>query len=132
MLTVAPLCWAGNVVLARGIVDTIHPLSFLLYSIGIGSLVLLPIYFWERCYAGTFILDKTALASILYVSLFPSLVAYFFWNRGVELIGANRAGPFINFIPVFASFMAIVWLNESLKAFHIAGMALFNKPRNYP
>jgi drug/metabolite transporter (DMT)-like permease len=27
-------------------------------------------------------------------------------------------------IPVFASLMAIIWLGESLKAFHIAGMLL--------
>jgi drug/metabolite transporter (DMT)-like permease len=112
----------------------IHPLSFLLFTMGIGSLGLSPIYLWERWHVGLFVLDQTTLASILYVSLFPSLVAYFCWNRGVELIGANRAGLFINLIPVFASLMAIVWLNESFELFHfigltmvITGMVLFNK-----
>ena len=46
------------------------------------------------------------------------------WNKGVELIGANRAGLFINVIPVFASFMAVVWLQESLKLFHFTGLLL--------
>jgi drug/metabolite transporter (DMT)-like permease len=62
--------------------------------------------------------------SILYVAIFPSIVAYFSWNRGVEMIGANRGGLFINLIPVFASLMAIILLNESLMIFHVVGMVL--------
>jgi len=112
----------------------IHPLSFLLFTIGVGSLGLLPVYLWEISCSGPFLVDSTAVFSILYVAVFPSLVAYLCWNRGVELIGANRAGLFINLIPIFASFMAIAWLDESLKTFHcvglllvFAGMVLFNK-----
>ena len=112
----------------------IHPLSFLLFSIGIGSLGLLPIYLWKDVSHGLTGLNATFMTSILYFALFPSLVAYFCWNKGVELIGANRAGLFINLIPVFASFMAVVWLQESLKLFHFArlllvfvGMVLFNR-----
>ena len=101
---------------------------------GLGSLGLLPIYLWEMAYCGPFVINKSIFFSILYVALFPSLVAYFCWNRGVELIGANRSGLFINLIPVFASIMAIFWLDESLKLFHFigillvfSGMILFNK-----
>jgi len=58
------------------------------------------------------------------VALFPSIVAYFCWNRGVAVIGANRTGLFINLIPVFAAILAIIFLGESLKSFHMVGMAL--------
>ena len=102
----------------------IHPLSFLLFSIGIGSLGLLPIYLWKDFSDGLTGFNATFITSIVYFALFPSLVAYFCWNKGVELIGANRAGLFINLIPVFASFMAVVWLQESLKLFHFAGLLL--------
>jgi drug/metabolite transporter (DMT)-like permease len=46
------------------------------------------------------------------------------FNRGVELIGANRAAPFFHLIPVFGSVMAIVFLGERLRLFHLAGYAL--------
>jgi drug/metabolite transporter (DMT)-like permease len=49
-------------------------------------------------------------------------VAYFCWNRGIEIIGANRAGLFINLVPVFASILAILLLNETLQYYHVAGM----------
>jgi len=67
---------------------------------------------------------RDAALSILFVAVFPSIVAYFCWNRGIEMIGPSRAGLFINLVPVFASIMAIFWLNESLEIFHVAGMAL--------
>jgi drug/metabolite transporter (DMT)-like permease len=101
-----------------------HPLSFLVYSFGIGAGFLLPFYLVEMIYTDPYEMNKNFVFSILYVAIFPSIVAYFSWNRGIEMIGANRGGLFINLIPVFASLMAIIWLNESLKIFHVVGMGL--------
>ena len=102
----------------------IHPLSFLVYTFGIGALFLSPFYIWEMAYIDAGELNKNFVFSILYVAIFPSIVGYFCWNKGIEMIGANRGGLFINLIPVFASLMAIVWLNESLMLFHVVGMGL--------
>ena len=49
---------------------------------------------------------------MVYVVVFPSIIAYLFFNRGVELIGANRAGPFLHLIPVFGSVVAFFFLGE--------------------
>jgi len=102
----------------------IHPLSFLIYSFGIGIIFLLPLYVWEQTGSATMQLTRPVILSILYVAVFPSIVAYFCWNRGVEVLGANRTGLFINLIPVFASVLAILFLGESLQAFHLIGMGL--------
>jgi drug/metabolite transporter (DMT)-like permease len=123
---VAPLCWGGNIVLARGVADIIPPVSFAFWrwTIAFIILFLLPLYVWELSGSQTITLTRDVVLSILYVALFPSIVAYFCWNRGVEVIGANRAGLFINLIPVFASVLAILFLGETLQGFHIIGMAL--------
>lgn len=102
----------------------IHPLSFLIYTFCIGTLGLLPLYLWELTYSPAFELNLKVISSIVYVAMFPSIVAFLCWNRGIELIGANRAGLFINLVPVFASIMAIIWLGESLRVFQIVGMIL--------
>lgn len=102
----------------------IHPLSFLTYSFGIGIVGLLPAYLWERAAVGSPDFGRAVLLSILFVAIFPSIIAYFCWNRGIELIGANRAGPFINLIPVFASIFAVFWLDERLQLYHVAGLVL--------
>ncbi len=102
----------------------IHPLSVLAYTFGLGAIGLLPLYLWEMSVVGYFSVTPGVAGSIAYVAIFPSIVAYFCWNRGVAIIGANRTGLFINLIPVFAAILAIVFLGETLHAFHLAGMLL--------
>ena len=69
-------------------------------------------------------LDAQNLLSLLYVSVFPSIVAYLCFNRGVQLVGANRAAPFFHVVPVFGSVMAIIFLGERPQLFHLIGFGL--------
>ena len=103
---------------------SIHPLSFLAATFFLGSAGLLPVYLAELAFAGPFTLSRNIALSILYVALFPSIIAYFCWNKGVDRVGPNRAGLFINLIPVFASLLSVWLLGESIRGFHIGGMAL--------
>ncbi|MBI5589154.1 MAG: EamA family transporter [Deltaproteobacteria bacterium] len=111
-----------------------HAMSFLTVTFGAGALMLAPFYLWEACFREPVTFTRDVVLSIVYVAVFPSIVAYFCWNRGTEMIGPNRAGLFINLVPLFASIMAMIWLNESLKLFHVvgmcsivAGMSMFNR-----
>jgi len=114
----------------------IHPLSFLSTTFAVGVVMLVPLYLWELSRVGPLQLNGQVLASLAYVGLFPSIAAYLCWNRGIELVGANKAGLYINLIPLFASLMAIVFLGERIKQFHLLGLVficggllLFNWPR---
>ena len=69
-------------------------------------------------------LDAVTFASFAYVCVFPSLLGYLCLNRGIELIGANRAAPFMHLVPVFGSVLAIVLLGERFELFHAIGYAL--------
>ena len=68
--------------------------------------------------------DTIGFSVALYTALFPSLISQAFFMRGVELIGANRAGLFINLIPVFGTALAIFLLDEHLQPFHAVALAL--------
>ncbi|MFO7707393.1 MAG: DMT family transporter [Desulfobacterales bacterium] len=102
----------------------IHPLSFLSATFLLGAAGLLPAYLVELAATGPFALSRDIVLSILYVALFPSIVAYFCWNKGVDLVGPNRAGLFINLIPVYASLLSVWLLGESVRMFHLEGMGL--------
>jgi len=64
------------------------------------------------------------LATLAYVVIFPSMLSYLCFNRGIALIGPNRAAPFLHLVPVFGSAMAILLLGEQPKLFHLTGYAL--------
>jgi drug/metabolite transporter (DMT)-like permease len=102
----------------------IHNMSFLAFTFGAGALGVLPLYLWEISSRPQFAITPQNLAVIAYVSIFPSILSYLFFNRGVELIGANRAAPFFHLIPVFGSVLAIAFLGEQPRLFHLIGFAL--------
>ena len=101
-----------------------HPLSFLAVGMGLGAVLLVPAVVLEIASGRTVVFDAESLASFAFVCIFPSLLGYLFLNRGIELIGANRAAPFIHLVPVFGSIMAIVLLDERFELYHAIGYAL--------
>lgn len=56
--------------------------------------------------------------------VFPSALAYLFWNRAVQQVGANRAGLFLYLIPLLGVALAVTFLGERLHLFHLAGATL--------
>jgi drug/metabolite transporter (DMT)-like permease len=102
----------------------IHGLSFVGFTFGCGAACLIPLLIWELYSRPVMQLDATNLLTLFYVAVFPSTLAYLCFNRGVQLIGANRAAPFFHVVPVFGSVMALVFLGERPQLFHIVGFAL--------
>ena len=62
--------------------------------------------------------------SILYCILFPSILSQTFFMRGVELIGPNQAGIYVNLVPIFTALMAIFLLSETIHSFHFVALFL--------
>jgi drug/metabolite transporter (DMT)-like permease len=102
----------------------IHGLSFVGFTFGCGAASLIPLLIHELLSRPLMQLDAPNLLTLFYVAVFPSTVAYLCFNRGVQLIGANRAAPFFHVVPVFGSVMAIVFLGERPQLFHFIGFAL--------
>ncbi len=61
---------------------------------------------------------------LIYVAIGPSFLSQLFFMRGVELIGPGRAGVFVNLVPVFAAFLAVLILSEPFAWYHGLALAL--------
>lgn len=103
---------------------TIHPLAFMGFTSGYATVLLIPAVIVEAASGHHPALTVNNALTLAYVAIFPSILAYLFFNRGVELIGANRAAPFFHLIPVFGSVLAIAFLGERPHLFHVTGYAL--------
>jgi drug/metabolite transporter (DMT)-like permease len=101
-----------------------HQLSLIAFTTGCGALLLLPFSIWEYSTGYTLKFDTLTVATLIYVVIFPSTLAYLFFNRGIALIGPNRAAPFFHLVPVFGSAMAILLLGEQPRLFHLVGYLL--------
>jgi drug/metabolite transporter (DMT)-like permease len=98
-----------------------HQLSLICFTTACGALLLLPLSIWEFSAGIRLHYDTITAMTLVYVVIFPSTLAYLFFNRGIAMIGPNRAAPFFHLMPVFGSVMAILLLGEEPRLFHLAG-----------
>jgi len=123
LMLIGIICGAIYPVLLHDKPD-IHPLSLLMIIILLGTLVSLPLYLLDLAQGRYVHMNNEVVAGLLYIAIFPSVLAYMLWNRGIELIGANRAGLYLNLIPILTAVMAAVFLGETLNWYHFAGLFL--------
>jgi len=103
---------------------SVHPLSFLAALFFVGQLLLIPFSVGEALAGRTVPLGMETLLAVGYTAIFPSIIAYLCFNRGVAILGSNRAGPFFHLIPIFGSLMGVSFLGESVGVHHVAGWLL--------
>ncbi|MGH6807098.1 MAG: DMT family transporter [Ensifer adhaerens] len=84
----------------------------------------IPLLFWEIGNGTAIIPDMTGWLIVLYAAIFPSLMSQVLYVRGVEMIGANRAGLFINAIPVFGTLLSVMLVGETFHTFHFIALLL--------
>ena len=102
----------------------LHMLTFLFVIACVGDAAVLPLYLSEMALGARMTVSWLNLAALLFVATFSSVLAYIFWNRGVEQVGANVAGLFVHLMPVFGTILAWLLLGERLLPFHVVGIAL--------
>ncbi|MCA1927110.1 MAG: DMT family transporter [Calditerrivibrio sp.] len=124
LVIIAAFVWAVYTVLLKSFPKGLHPLSFLQSIIIFGIIYMFPFYINEYLTVGGFTLNIKTIGSILYVSIFASVIAFIFWNRAVKEVGANKAGPFVHLMPVFGTILAVSFLGETLYIYQIVGILL--------
>jgi drug/metabolite transporter (DMT)-like permease len=120
----AVLSWALYSVCLRWRPAELQPLNFQAATMLFGMMILTPLYGWDVAHGRLFDFNFATVASIVYLALFPSILAYIFWNRAVAELGANRTGQFLHLMPAFGAILSMIFLGEQLYAFHGAGIAL--------
>jgi drug/metabolite transporter (DMT)-like permease len=123
-LLLAVALWALYSVLLQRRPADLPPLALLAATMVIGLVLLTPLYALELAAGRHLTLGLASALSIGYVSLFASVIAYIFWNRGVREVGPNPAGVMLNLMPVFSAGLAITLLGERLAGYHWLGAAL--------
>ena len=116
--------WAIYTVCLRWRPRELSSTAFTGSLITIGVVALLPLFAWD--YEAGHRTDWNALtfAAVVYFAVFPSVLAYFFWNAAVARVGAERASTFLHLMPLFGAVLSSVFLGESLFWYHYLGAAL--------
>jgi len=97
--------------------------SLIQLMVTVGILFLIPQFIYEQSNDLEVNFNKAFFSILFYVVVFPAIAAYYCWQKGVEIIGPNRASMFIQLMPLFSAVMAIVIFNEKFELYHYVGAA---------
>ena len=95
--------------------------SFNLATYAVAAAANLPLALIENGTGDGMTVNAATVGAVAYVAVFPSLIAYIFYNRGVELLGPSRSGLYSFLVPVFGAGLAAFFLGEALQLYHAAG-----------
>ena len=133
-MIVAMFAWAAYSALLKKKKYEISQLALLQVVIISGLIFLVPIYFIEMNLGHLIVLGQPFYLTLSYVVIFPGLLSFFFWIKGISIIGANRAGIFLHLMPIFGAIMAMIIFDEKFMYYHLlgaifilAGITLSNK-----
>jgi drug/metabolite transporter (DMT)-like permease len=122
LMVAAVIVYAGYTVALR-FKPAIHWKSLMIVLAASALVSSLPFVAWEMR-AGLHLSRHARLGVVAYTALFPSVLSQIFYIRGVEMIGANRAGLFINAVPIFGTLLSILILGEAFHLYHATAMAM--------
>jgi len=124
LIVLSMLMWSVYTVCLRWRPGGLSMLSFLFAIVLVGDALMLPFWIAEAAMGHRVEWTPAVVAALASVALFSSVLAYIFWNRGVEELGASVAGLFVHLMPVYGVVLAWIVLGERLAPFHVAGIAL--------
>ncbi len=122
-MLVCVFSWALYSTLLKKYNFKISQFSLIQLMVTVGILFLIPQYYYEQSIGLDVNFNKAFFLILFYVVAFPAIAAYYCWQKGVEIIGPNRATMFIQLMPLFSATMAIIIFNEKFELYHFAGAA---------
>lgn len=122
IVLIAVFCWSVYSLLIKKNAGKLPGHSTFLVTIVLGTIMLIPFTIYELLTTTQEIVwSGSTITAILYVGIVASIVAFLSWNTGVVALGANKAGIYLNFIPVFATIFAVIFLHEQLLLAQLIG-----------
>lgn len=121
LMIAAVVVWALFTVLLKKLSLKLSSINVLYLLIMLGLPFLIVAYAIEAVFFKFYLPSFEHISLFAYLWVFPSILAYIFWTNGVLRLGAESASLSITLMPLFGAVLAIVFLDESIFWFHIAG-----------
>jgi len=118
----ATLVWALYSVLLKYLrPKELSPLPFLGIMLIIGVIALIPVMIINPFNEATMQWNDKMMKALAYIAIFPSIISYLSWNYGIQKLGAAVGGQYIHLMPLFGALMAVLFLGESIRLYHLVG-----------
>jgi drug/metabolite transporter (DMT)-like permease len=124
LVLLAVACYALYSVLLRYAPRSVSPQVFLTATFIPAIAVLTPMWGWELAQGRGIPLQPYAIASVLFIGIFASLIANRLWNRSVALTGSAVTAVSFHLMAVYSAALAFLLLQEPVHPYHFIGIVL--------
>ena len=124
-IILAAIIWALYSIFVKFKPKDLSDFEFFSSIVFLGFMLLLPVYFYQGYSLNKEIeLLKNNYLVFLYISIFTSVLSYYFWHKGIKAIGASVTSQFTHLMPFFGAILAYIFLDEVMQFYHIIGALL--------
>lgn len=120
----AMILWSIYSVIVRRRPADLEPNVLLFLTMALAAVMILPLWLWEASQVKAMATSPEALLAVAYIVLFPSIGAYFCFNRGIDIVGPTKGGLCMHLVPLFGAVLAVLFLGEAFRPYHALGIAL--------
>ena len=116
----ANICWAAYGVFSKRYLNNSKPIITTAATMFVGAITLMLLASHDMNLSQLLDQARPVYISLLYMSLFGSVLAYLFWNYGITHLGAENTSIFFNLVPVVTVIVAALF-GESITSVQIIG-----------
>ncbi len=120
-MLVCVICWSLYSTLLKKHSFKFSQFTLIQLMVSVGILFLIPQFFYEKSIGLETNFTTPFFIILFYVVMFPALAAYYCWQKGVEIVGPNRATMFIQLMPLLSAVLAILIFQEKFELYHFIG-----------
>lgn len=116
--------WAGYTVIVRLKPAAMHANTLLAASMAVGGTATFPLWMWEASQGLTFPVNEQTLWAFGYIMMFPTLLAYYFYNYAIGVVGPTKAGLASHLVPPLGICLGVIFLDENFELFHAVSFSV--------
>lgn len=115
------LCWSTYSIFIKIFENKVTIIENITYGSLLAAIGFLPFSF-KPVFTGNF--DMMLVGSLIFLSLFNTNLAFYFWNEGVKEANPNTAAVFLGLIPLSSAITENIIFGERMELYHVIGGAL--------
>jgi drug/metabolite transporter (DMT)-like permease len=114
VMLIAVFLWASYSVYSKKVIDMYSPIVLTFYSFLFCTIFLIPFIIYEKSWTLIPTIPNSAYLSVLYMSIFPSVIGYLVQQMSIKAIGPGKTSIFVNLVPIFSIILSVIILKETL------------------
>ncbi|MEH7438139.1 DMT family transporter [Neobacillus drentensis] len=121
LMILSTLNWAVYSVLLRSLKLPYPPLLVTFYMSLLGLILTTPYIIRNRGWESLSLLTHTEWAHLLFLGIFVSGIAYWYWGKALEVLEASKVSMFLYLEPITTLIAAVLLLQEKILLISVAG-----------